>query len=139
LERETFITVRAKAEKRGECTVSCVERASERAREREIDIERGERETFRERESMRETKEGIGTRRDGGREGEDVLRVTVLVGARWRRRVCSANVHPLGDSTRCSVPDSGVSGAHVPKILIVGWLYSVTALRKNDHEGHGVY
>jgi len=50
LERETFITVRAKAEKRGECTVSCVERASERAREREIDIERGERETFRERE-----------------------------------------------------------------------------------------
>jgi len=52
------------------------------------------------------------------------------------------DLNPLGDSPCCGLADHG---ARVPEVLpaynflIVGGLYSVTALRKNNEEGVKVY
>jgi hypothetical protein len=53
----------------------------------------------------------LGTRRDGGREGEVVLHVR---GSAMATDGVLRHVHPLGNSTRRSVANSG---ARVPKVL----------------------
>jgi len=70
-------------------------------------------------------------RREGGREGEVVLRV-------WVNAVATegmlGDLNPLGDGPCRSLADDG---ARVPEVLpaaIVGGLYSITALRKTGAE-----